>query len=395
MPTSSRAKAPAQQQLDMLSEAFGSGYFEQGRVVLTAVRDIAGVMKVAHRLQSKVNERFGAVVEVIMEHIKFSLWSQLHESATSAGILKGEEVPQYQVTHIPEGVRVHPYRRDALPTLEVLLLWDDASKKTCGRCLYSMTHPELPTLDKVDEIFALIEPYFALRWVFVQLHLSKPISGEFEAEGPADEVPPAEAGGGFSVTVLACHPYGFASEENSERPASVQECQPLQFEGVTDETGLAKVCFLPAAVNKIIVPETARFYGTEVLVTKSALKELHEGHTPIEVELTPKALATVKVNVFVLPKSLPNSDADDGLIDWSAEDRAAITNATVQLQGLQGRAVVSLHHVGDGLYIDQDGDLPEGSASLCISCPGFESEDQALILLMGENEFWVPLRAEA
>ena len=29
------------------------------------------------------------------------------------------QVPEYQVTDIPEGIRQHPYRRDRLPTLEV------------------------------------------------------------------------------------------------------------------------------------------------------------------------------------------------------------------------------------------------------------------------------------
>lgn len=40
--------------------------------------------------------------------------------------LSFEQVAEYQVTEIPDGIRQHPYRRDRLPTLEA----PDLVKKT-------------------------------------------------------------------------------------------------------------------------------------------------------------------------------------------------------------------------------------------------------------------------
>merc|ERR1719482_2249943 len=136
---------------------------------------------------------------------------KLHETTQQLGVQKGPEVPDSQVTFIPEGIRVHPYKREHLPTLEALLLWDDASGTTRGHCLYSISHPQLPSLDQVDEIFDIMQPYFAKRWLIVELRLAPPVKGEFEeldAEG--DKPHDAYVGAGVDVTVLACHPYGFA-----------------------------------------------------------------------------------------------------------------------------------------------------------------------------------------
>merc|ERR1719188_2315856 len=122
MGSTSQLKGPAQAQLQKLDSVFGPEYFEHGRLVLTVARDVAGMMKVGHKLQSKVNEQLGAVVEVIMEHVKHEMWAKLHDTTQTVGLYKGNEVPDCQVTDIPAGIREHPYKREHLPTLEVLLL---------------------------------------------------------------------------------------------------------------------------------------------------------------------------------------------------------------------------------------------------------------------------------
>merc|ERR1719215_1083651 len=110
-------KGPAQEQLEKLDAVFGPEYFEHGRLLVTVARDVAGTMKVAHKLQSRLNESLGAVVEVIFEHVKHELWSRLHEATATVGLHKGPEVPECQVTQIPEGIRQNPYQRERLPTL--------------------------------------------------------------------------------------------------------------------------------------------------------------------------------------------------------------------------------------------------------------------------------------
>ena len=64
----------------------------------------------------------------------------------------------------------------------MLILWEDASRTTRGHCLYSVPYPEVPALDKVHEIFEEIEPYFAKRWLVVNLSLGPPVRGMFDAE---------------------------------------------------------------------------------------------------------------------------------------------------------------------------------------------------------------------
>eukprot|EP00929_Paragymnodinium_shiwhaense_P079823 TRINITY_DN4160_c0_g1_i5.p1 TRINITY_DN4160_c0_g1~~TRINITY_DN4160_c0_g1_i5.p1 ORF type:complete len:258 (-),score=53.06 TRINITY_DN4160_c0_g1_i5:600-1373(-) len=253
------------EQMRRLDEVFGPQYFESGRLVLTVARDLHGVMKVAHKLQSKVNEGFGGVVEVIMEHVKHEWWLKHHETANAVGLHKGAEVPDVQVTDIPDGIRIHPYKRERMPTLEVLLLWQDSlGGQTRGHTLYSMAHPEVPALEQVEQIFAVVEPYFAKRWAIVELRVAPPVRGEFEEDAASSSSaappPPAQqAGAGVDVTLLACHPYGFARDAGQAQVAHVTQCQPIVFKGVTDATSRAKICFLPAEVNKIQVAETETF----------------------------------------------------------------------------------------------------------------------------------------
>lgn len=388
-----RAKGPAEQHLRRLDSVFGPEYFERGRLLITVARDLHGLMKVAHKLQAKVNESVGKVVEVIMEHVKHEWWMKLHETTTTAGLYKGQEVQDAQVTHIPEGIRVHPYKRDRMPTLEVLLLWEDISGATRGHCLYTIAHPETPTLEQVDGIFEEIKPYFAKRWISVELRLAPPIRGEFEefnrdvVAGPADET---AVGAGVGVTILSCHAYGFA-RNTEEEVAHVTACQPVVFEGLTDTAGCAKLCFLPADVNKIQVAETESFHGTEVLLEKSKMQAVGDGPTVVRVALTPKALAMITVHVFELPRKLPAGDDTDGIIDWASETRQGLPGASVEVRK-DGQAPLQLSHHGDGVFVADAGGLPEGCVDLVASCSGYEDEERPLFLLVGTNEFYVPLR---
>lgn len=403
-------KGPAQQQLDMLDSVFGPDYFEQGRLVVTVARDLPGLMKVAHKLQAKVNEGFGGIVEVIMEHIKYEWWLKLHETTTTVGLHKGQEVSDVQVTNIPDGIRVHPYKREHMPTLEILLLWgqrrngEDVVGTVQGHCIYSMQHPETPSLEQVDKIFAQVEPYFAKRWISVTPQLAPPIRGEFEdlnanlapgggSAGAADAGEDRSVGAGVPLTILACHAYGFA-RDHREEVAHVTQCQPLTFRGVTDSTGSARICFLPAEVNKIQVAETSAFYGSEVTLLKAKMRALGEGPTTVPVELTPKALAVVTIHVFEMPRKLPLADETDGIIDWASEERKGLDGPPiVDITPMKdGEPPVRLKGKGGGVFVAEGFGLPEGCVSLSASCTGYESEEKALFLLVGENEFFVPLR---
>lgn len=361
-------------------------------------RDLTGVMKVAHKLQARVNEKFGAMVEVFMEHVKQEFWIKLHEATTTTSLHKGPEVPDLQVTTIPDGIRVHPYKREHLPTVEVLLLWEDPTGITRGHCLYTMAHPQIPSLEQVDEIFDHIEPWFAKRWLVVELCLAPPIKGEFEeldAE-TADEPLPHETfvGAGVDITLLSCHPHGFATGGQAEGAAHVTQCQPLIFKGVSDHAGAAKLCFMPADINKVQVAETERFHGCETTLHRSQMNQLVDGPTVLKIELTPKALAIMRVHVFSMPRKLPNAEETDGIIDWAAEERDALLGASVQVTPLKdGSPSLELESEGNGIFGCKDGGgLPEGYLTLTASCLGYRAEEQTVMLLVGENNFYVPLR---
>uniref|UniRef100_A0A7S4QZP6 Uncharacterized protein n=1 Tax=Alexandrium monilatum TaxID=311494 RepID=A0A7S4QZP6_9DINO len=389
-------KGPAQQHVDMLDKVFGPEYFDHGRLVLTVARDITGMMKVAHKLQAKVNGSLGAVVEVIMEHVKYEWWAKLHETTTTVGLHKGPEVPDCQVTDIPDGIRNHPYKRDHLPTLEALLLWEDATGLTRGHCLYSVSHPEVPSVEQVDSIFAEIEPYFAKRWLVAELRMGLPIQGDLEeVEGVAAEEPGHDehVGAGVDVTILACHAYGFARGQADGAAPHVRHCQPMAIRAVTDDAGRARACFLPAEVNKVQVAETDLFHGTEVTLPKADLRAIDQGPTVVKITLTPKAVAALTVHVFILPKKLPSAEDTDGIIDWASEDRDALPSATVEATPLKdGSISQKLCHKGKGVFVPEFGGLPEGCVSLVATCPGYQSEEKVVMLLVGANDIYVPLR---
>lgn len=394
-------KGPAEQHIDRLDKVFGPEHFEHARMLITVARDLPGLMKVAHKVQARVNENFGAIVECIMEHVKLEWWTKLHETTQTVGLHKGEEVMDCQVTHIPDGIRVHPYKRAQLPTFEVLLLWEDPGATTRGHILYTVSHPEAPTLEQVGEIFSHIEPYFAKRWLQIDLRMAPPIVGEFE-EFDKEHVDATEhdahVGSGVDVVVLACHPFGFArGGEESSPPgggaAHVSQCQPVTFKGVTDDKGTAKLCFLPAEVNKIQVAETARFHGSETILPIAKVKPLHEGPTIVPVVLSPKALAAMTVYVFQMPRQLPAADDTDGVIDWAAETREPLEKAFVEVIPLEaGECAVQLRHFGGGVFGAEDGGLPEGCVTLVAHCDGYDTEERAVFMLVGVNEFYVPLR---
>lgn len=377
--------------LNKLDSIFGPEYFEHGRLVLTVARDMQGIMKVAHRLQSKVHEHFGAVVEVFMEHVKQELWVKLHEATQTMGLHKGPEVSDVQVTDIPEGIRVHPYKREHLPTLEVLLLWDDVSGVTRGHVLYSISHPSVPQLDQVDHVFDELAPYFAKRWIVVELRLAPPLRGEFEeddAEG-ADRPPhDSHVGRAVAVTLLACHASGFARGEG--RAAHVSMCPPMVFKGITDDAGGCKICFLPAETNKVQVAETELFYGSEVILTKDQLVSRDQGPTVLRVELTPKGLAAMTIHLFVRPPTLPLADEYDGIIDWAAEERTPLPEASVKVTPMKdGAPSMNMVHAGGGVF--RHNTLPEGCIDIVCICPGYGREEKTMMLLVGQNEFYIPM----
>lgn len=390
-----RSKGPAELHIDRLDSVFGPEYFEHGRVLITVARDIPGLLKVAHKLQVMVHERFGAVAEVILEHVKHAWWVKLHEATSTLGLQKGEEIPCLQVTQIPEGVRVHPYKRDQMPTLEVLLLWEDASGSTRGHCLHTVSHPNVPVLEDLDQIFEEIIPYFAKRWICVSLRLIPPAKGDFEtlsqdleSEAPHDPNP----GAGVDVTILACHPFGFARDQ-ADGIAHVAQCQPVAFRGITDGNGTAKICFLPADVNKIQVAETESFYGTEVVVPGSQFGQHDPEPAKLAVELTMKNTASVKVHVFVMPRVAPRADDTFGIVDWAAETRDPLPDAVVEVTPQkEGGVTVPMRHIGDGMFLVAEGSLPEGHVEIRIECGGFVMEERYVMLLAGENEFYVPMR---
>jgi len=392
-------KGPAQELLEQLDGVFGPEFFEHGRLIITVARDVGTAMKVGHKLQGKLHESLGTMVEIIFEHVKHELWARLHEASATVGLQKGPEVPECQVTQIPEGIRENPYRRERLPTLEVLLLWEDVRGITRGHCLYSVSHPETPSVEEVDDILAQVKPWFSKRWLIVELSLGEPIKGAFEAEDGEAEGASAEThddyvGPGVGVTILACHAYGFAREQSEQQAPHVRHCQPLSFKTLSDDAGRAKLCFLPAAVNKVQVAETERFHGTEVLLRGEEINSLDDGPTVVKVLLTPKSLADILVHVFVMPKTAPATADIDGIVDWADEDVVPVQGASVTVSQMKdGEAPIPLvSWDGGATFMAQDGSVPEGAVSLNIECPGYHPEDKAVFLLVGQNDFWVPLR---
>lgn len=390
-------KSPTQELLQRLDSVFGPEYFEHGRLILTVARDVPGVMKVAHKLQNRINETLGSVVEVIVEHVKHEFWSRLHEASANVGLYKGAEVPECQVTHIPDGIRVNPYQRENLPTFEVLLLWEDTTSVTRGHILYSARHPEHPNIEDLGEIYSQIEQYFVKRWIIVELSSGLPFADnlddaeQFEQEDARAPID-SHIGAGVGVTILACHAYGFARGK-PDCIAHVRNCQPLAFRSVSDESGRAKLCFLPADINKIHVAETDRFHSTEVMLPKANIVGLDKGPTIIPVKLAPKALASVRVHVFAMPSVMPTCEFGDGVVDWAAEERVPVQGASVRVNRMaDSDASLQLAPGDDGsTFVAQEG-LPEGAVDITVECPGYEIEERPTVLLVGTNEFYVPVR---
>lgn len=393
-------RGPADATLEKLNRIFGQEYFEQGRLVITVARDLPGVTKVGVKLQSRITERYGAIVEVFMEYVKHALWVKLHEATTVIGVQKGEEDPSAAVTAVPEGVRQHPYKRPQMPTLEVLLLWEDKTGTTRGHCLFSAGYPDVLGENDVDRVFAEIQPFFAKRWITVQLKLAAPIRGEFEEPDDAEKpLHDTHVGAGALVTIVACHAVGHALQADGipRRAEHVAECRPMCFKSVTDDAGVAKLCFLPAEVNRLQVGETDSFRGYDGALPSSVLSGLDQGPTVIAVELTPKAIAGLVVQVFALPATIPVDEdsalLQDGIIDWENEDKEMLAAASVDVTPLEAGAntVPAMRRGEDGVF--ELCGLPEGCVTMAIHCPGYVSEEKTMMLLAGANAFYVPLKA--
>lgn len=58
----------------------------------------------------------------------------------------------------------------------------------------------------------------------------------------------------------------------------------------------------------------------------------------------------------------------------------------------EGSANIALTHTGGGDFVAPDGGLPEGCVSIVIECPGYEKEERTIMLLVGANDFYVPLK---
>lgn len=275
-----------------------------------------------------------------------------------------------------------------------MLLWKDPAGNDRGHCLSSISYPTIPTEDDVPKIFADIEPYFAKRWLSIKLQLGAPIRGEFEtddADDPTKPPPPTAVGAGAQVEVLACHASGFAREP-TQGVAHVTQCEPILFKGVSDDAGVAKLCFLPAEVNKIRVKETEIYQAAEVDIKKDELYSLDKGPTEITIELTPKALASLKVHVFELPATLPQTAEADGQIDWAMETLNYISGTSVTLTpSKEGARTLTMNPTGSTGVHDLH-NHPEGFVELELNCSGYKAESKMVMLLVGENEFYIPLK---
>lgn len=230
----------------------------------------------------------------------------------------------------------------------------------------------------------------------MELKLGKPIRGEFEEPDPNDleEVDSTFVGADVTVAVLALHPFGHATNVPNGAVANVSQCVPISFFGLTDDAGIAKLCFIPADINKIQVSETERFHGLDRQILKTEMADVTKRSTDITLTLTPKAQAAVTVHVFALPETLPESD-DTGLIDWSAESRQALPRASVELtEQKDGGIPYQMDHVGEGRFVVGPEAQAEGFVCLKVTCEGYKSEERFVMLLVGSNEFYIPLQRQ-
>merc|ERR1719443_2274272 len=113
----------------------------------------------------------------------------------------------------------------------------------------------------------------------------------------------------------------------------------MAFKGISDDAGRARICFMPAEINKVQVAET------------------------------------------------------ESIIDWAAEEREPLLAASVEVTPLKDNATpIALAHIGSGDFVAPDGGLPDGCVSILIQCPGYEQEERTVMLLVGANDFYVPLK---
>jgi len=439
----------ARELLERLDAIFGGGFFERGELVITAVRDLQGVAKVAHKLQSRLLSAFGDVVEVKPEFIKEEEWRkpkfaqtthevQLEATSPRAGggtqqegplspssFNESRELELPNICNIPENARVHPYLRPRLPTLEILLLWRcPETNQPKSHPVLLMEYPSLPKEEDLDRIFEEVAPYFQKRWVWVELRMGEAFPG-FEANGEAGEeaISPAAngdggnaeaegvnvvgvedenwtpAGTGLGVEVLACHPVGFAKDTGGfgDKAKPVEQCDPLVFRGTSDARGVVKICVLPALENKVWVPESEKFYSGYVKMPKASMTPMGKGVTKVPLTLVPKAQASMKVKVFVKPPLIPIEadigDAETACVDWEmVYDREALTEAEVSMHPLDdpSNTMTLEQDPGEpGSYLLPS--LAEGMVELHVKCPGYKQCTQALMILTGENTFYMPL----
>lgn len=427
-----REAKSATELLQRLDAIFGGGYFERGELVITAVRDLQGVAKVAHKVQSRLLSEFGDVVEVKPEFIKEEEYRKPKFRDVAAEQVDCRELELPNICSIPEGARIHPYLRPRLPTLEILLLWRcQETGAMRSHTVLGMEYPNVPKDEDVPRIFAEVEPYFKKRWIHIELRMGGAlIEGPNEASQAAEEQGAGEAtetaatGGegnngdgnngdsdgstaasaGLAVEVLACHPVGFAKDSGGfgDDPATpVNQCDPLVFRGISDDRGVVKICVLPAPMNKVRVPECDNYYSGYRELPLASLTAMGQGVTKVPLILAPKAEASVKVKVFVRPPMIPIEadigDSENACVDWEMCERAPLTEASVSLQPFDAPVVSIILTQEDpendpGTYVISS--LTEGMADLTVSCPGYQPCTQPLMILVGENVFYIPLTPE-
>merc|ERR1711920_1124078 len=116
------------------------------------------------------------------------------------------------------------------------------------------------------------------------------------------------------------------------------------------------------------------------------------GPTWLKVNLSPKALASIMVHVFVMPSKQPTAEDTDGVIDWASEERTPLPDAAVEISPMKDGAGTPtlLSHVGDGSFVPEAAGLPEGFVSVVAKCPGYITVERDVMLLVGTNEFYLP-----
>lgn len=450
--TTTRKPKPSMSMMEKrawLESLFGVAYFERRReeVVITAVGDIVGVAKVAHRFEVAFMEKFGDVVEVRRELIKEEerrryQWAlAFNEKRGMESRLQGKHVCRASdidralelpnLAQVPYGVRVHPYLREKLPTLEVLVLSEDSqTKEPRSHTILCLDYPEVPKDEEIPRMLEEVAPYFQKRPLRIQLKApAEHIEVRTSSACPAAE--------GLRIEVLACHPAGFVGDEGRGllSTAMIMEAEeaggarrlglgllppPMVFRGVSDVAGVVELSWLPASINHIRIAESEFFSAKEVELLGGEISPAGAGVTELTVELTPKAQASLRVFVFAMPaKGVPQESEEDDVVDWSlvSEDLEFLPQAEVELLPfdlIKDGAVASSpgsrrpspsspsgQQLSRKLLPAEEGTSPtgvfasgliqEGAVELSVSCEGYKPHRQPVVLLVGENSFQVPM----